>query len=45
MMEGNRNIYKIGLCYDFQLVDKVPREPHDAVLDALVTDKRTLVRS
>ena len=42
---SDRNIYKIGLCYDFQLVDKVPREPHDAVLDALVTDKRTLVRS
>lgn len=30
---------KIGLCYDFQLVDKLPAEPHDIRLDVIVTDQ------
>ena len=41
---SGKNIFKIGLCYDFQLVDTVPREPHDVLLDAIVTDKRILIR-
>ena len=30
---------KIGLCFDFQLVDKVPREEHDVPVDLIVTEK------
>lgn len=26
----------IGICYDFQLVDKVPTEPHDVKLDGVI---------
>lgn len=28
----------VGLCYDFQICDKLPREPHDQRLDWLVTE-------
>ena len=30
---------KIGLCFDFQVVDKVPREEHDVPVDLVVTEK------
>ena len=39
------DLYKIGLCYDFQIVGEVPSEPHDVLLDALVTDARVLLRA
>lgn len=29
-------LYKIGLCFPFQLVDCVPAEPHDVVMDAVI---------
>jgi 5-formyltetrahydrofolate cyclo-ligase len=29
------NAYKLGICYPFQVIDKVPTEPHDIQLDAL----------
>ncbi len=33
---------KIGLCFDFQVVDKVPREEHDVPVDFIVTDKEVV---
>jgi 5-formyltetrahydrofolate cyclo-ligase len=36
---------RIGVAFDCQVVPELPREPHDAPLDALVTDARTLVFS
>jgi 5-formyltetrahydrofolate cyclo-ligase len=33
---------RVGVAFDVQVVDALPREPHDAVLDALVTEARTL---
>ncbi len=35
----------IGLCYDFQLLDSVPTEPHDKALDIILTDKRFINKS
>jgi 5-formyltetrahydrofolate cyclo-ligase len=32
----------VGLCFDFQLVTKLPAEVHDVRMDMLVTDERTL---
>lgn len=32
---------KVGLAYDFQMVDKIPEEPHDVPMDFVVTEKRT----
>ena len=34
---------KIGVAFDFQIVTEVPAEPHDIVLDAVVTPTRWLV--
>jgi len=33
---------KIGLCFDFQLVDKVPKEEHDVAVDFIITDERVI---
>lgn len=33
---------KIGVCFDFQVVDLLPRESHDVKLDWLVTEKRII---
>ncbi|MBI2101907.1 5-formyltetrahydrofolate cyclo-ligase [Candidatus Woesearchaeota archaeon] len=33
---------KIGLCFDFQVVDKVPREEHDVPVDLIVTESKVI---
>lgn len=33
---------KIGLCFDFQIVDKIPHETHDIPVDFIVTEKRVV---
>lgn len=33
---------KIGLAFDFQVIDKIPREMHDVSVDMIVTDKKVL---
>jgi len=33
---------RVGVAYDLQVVPILPREPHDALLDAVVTEARTL---
>ncbi|MCD8180738.1 MAG: 5-formyltetrahydrofolate cyclo-ligase [Firmicutes bacterium] len=33
---------KIGLCYDFQLLDKIPTESHDVPMDYIITEKEIL---
>ncbi|MFZ5753176.1 MAG: 5-formyltetrahydrofolate cyclo-ligase [Bacillota bacterium] len=32
---------KVGLAYDFQLLDELPREPHDTAVDIIITESRT----
>lgn len=32
----------IGLCYDFQLVDVIVGEPHDVVMDLVITERRVV---
>ena len=39
-----KDMLKIGIGYDFQLIDRVPSEGHDILLDMLVTDAGVLVR-
>ncbi len=29
-----------GLCYEFQILDELPREDHDIMMDYLITDKK-----
>ncbi len=38
---GARGV-KIGLAYDFQLVNRVPTEPHDVRLDFIVTETKVV---
>ena len=33
---------KIGLCFDFQIVDKLPREAHDVPVDIVVTNEEVI---
>mgnify|MGYP002624159821 CR=1 FL=1 len=32
-----RGTYKLGLCWPFQLVDEIPTEPHDILMDRVIT--------
>ncbi len=32
------NAFKLGICFSFQILEKVPVEGHDVVMDAVVTD-------
>ncbi len=34
---------RVGVAFDVQIVPTLPREPHDAPLDAVVTERRTLL--
>jgi 5-formyltetrahydrofolate cyclo-ligase len=35
--------FRIGVAFEEQLVPALPREPHDAPLDAVVTERRTIL--
>lgn len=35
-----RHAYKLGLCFPFQLLDEVPHEDYDSVMDEVVTVRR-----
>jgi len=39
-LEGGGKL--VGFCYDFQLVDAIAGEPHDVLMDLLITDKRVI---
>lgn len=41
-LADNPQVYKIGLCYEFQVCDNIPSEKHDVRLDLLVTEKRLI---
>lgn len=32
-----RNICKVGVCFDFQYFDTIPAEPHDVLMDKIIT--------
>ncbi len=36
----SKDAIKIGLCYDFQLIDKIPEEKHDVPMDIVVTERK-----
>lgn len=37
---GNKKAIFIGVCYDFQIVDKIPREEHDIIVDFVVNENQ-----
>ena len=32
--------FKVGICFSFQVLDTIPTEPHDIVMNAIVSDVR-----
>jgi 5-formyltetrahydrofolate cyclo-ligase len=34
---------KIGVCYDWQLTEHLPEEPHDIRMQAIITDQRVVI--
>ena len=34
-----RGPVKVGICFDFQLVDEVPRESHDIIMDKVISEQ------
>lgn len=39
---NNKNITKIGVCYDFQLLEVIPTEPFDVKMDKIITPNYTI---
>lgn len=37
------NCKKVGICFDFQVIDKIPVDEYDVPLDMLVTEKRIII--
>lgn len=38
----HNNLYKVGICYECQLLEYVPNEEHDVRLDVIITNKRII---
>lgn len=38
----DESIPKVALCYDFQVINKVPMEEHDIKADCIITEKRVI---
>lgn len=34
--------YKIGICFDFQIIEKIPNESHDQKMDEIISEKRSI---
>ncbi len=41
-LNKNLNCLKVGLAYNFQIVDNIPAEKHDIKVDLIITDKQTI---
>ena len=41
-LSNNNNIFKIGVCFDEQIINKLPTESHDIKMNLVITDKRVL---
>lgn len=38
----NSSAIKIGICYDCQIINNIPDEPHDIKMDIVISDKRII---
>ncbi len=38
MLKSTPNAVKVGIAYDFQLMDTIPTEPHDVKMDEVITE-------
>ena len=37
-----KKVLFIGICYDFQIVDEVPTESHDMILNFIVSENKVI---
>ena len=42
LSQAGKNSFKLGVCYELQLVKNLPAESHDIQLDVIITEKRQL---
>lgn len=35
-LDKNRDVYRVGVCFDFQKVEEVPSEPHDIRMNEII---------
>lgn len=40
---GEKQILKIGVCYDFQIAEEIDTEAHDIKMDIVITEKRKII--
>ena len=40
--ENNKKVLFVGVCYDFQIVDEVPTESHDMILNFIVSENKVI---
>lgn len=40
-LEG-KQAYKIGIAFDFQVIENIPSDPHDVKMDLIITEKRMI---
>ena len=38
-----KNILKVGVCYDFQLHEKIPNDPTDIKMDLVISEKQSVI--
>jgi len=43
LVKTSRECHKIGICFDFQILDSIPYDEYDVPLDLLVTEKRIII--
>ncbi|MCM1263855.1 MAG: 5-formyltetrahydrofolate cyclo-ligase [Butyrivibrio sp.] len=43
LMDAGINVYKIALCYECQLLDKIAHEEHDVCVDMVVTEESVVM--
>lgn len=43
ILEKKQSPYKVGICFDFQIMDNVPMEPHDTLMDVVLSETRSNV--
>lgn len=43
LLEKRREIFKVGIAYDFQVLNEIPISEHDQQLDCIITDKEVII--
>jgi 5,10-methenyltetrahydrofolate synthetase len=38
-----KTAFKLGICFGFQVVDQIPTEEHDVIVDAVATESRVWI--